>query len=74
MDKKADYRLKYELITTKTVIDGEPITTYGIKGNGVELADVSTDKDKVLAMLRDINDAQLEECHLLEYIEDCLIV
>lgn len=72
MNKK-DYGIKYKLISSETVIENETITTYGIRGNTIELPDVSTEKAEVLAIIHDINNAQLEECHLLEYIEDCLI-
>ncbi len=35
--------------------------------------DVSVDKQKVKGMLRKINDAQLETCHFMYFIEDELV-
>ena len=63
----------YKLISSETEIENVRYTTYGISGKTVSVEDISVDKAHVLKMLKQINDAKLEECHLLEYIEDCLI-
>lgn len=54
-------------------IEDRTYVTYGITGPGVMCCDVSVDKQKVKGMLRKINDAQLETCHFMYFIEDELV-
>ena len=63
----------YKLLTTEIEIDGKKFVTYGIEGENIRFEDVSTEKIKVSEMIERINREQLEECHLLEFIEDELI-
>lgn len=62
--------MKYLLTTTKESADGQEFLTYGIKGDTVFFEDVSTDKATVAEMVERINREQLEEKHLMYFIED----
>lgn len=63
----------YKLLISEIEIDGKKYVTYGIEGENISFADVSTDRLKTEEMIARINREQLEECHLLEFIEDELI-
>ena len=63
----------YKLLTSKITVEGQEYITYGIKGKNISFADVSTDRAKTEEMIERINREQLDECHLLEFIEDELI-
>ena len=60
----------YKLTTSIQTADGQNFLTYGIKGATVFFEDVSTDKATVEEMIDRINFEQLEEKHLLYFIED----
>lgn len=60
----------YELTSTVRTADGNDFQTYGIKGSTVFFEDVSTDKTTVQEMINRINREQLEEKHLMYFIED----
>jgi hypothetical protein len=62
--------MKYLLTTTKQSADVQKFLTYGIKGDTVFFEDVSTDKATVAEMVERINREQLEEKHLMYFIED----
>ena len=60
----------YKLTSTVRTTDGINFQTYGIKGPTVFFEDVSTDKTTVEEMIDRINREQLEEKHLMYFIED----
>lgn len=62
--------MKYILTTTVQTADRQKFTIYGIKGDTVFFDDVSTDKATVEEMIERINSEQLEEKHLMYFIED----
>lgn len=60
----------YKLISSEQTADGIRFTTYGIAGENISFADVSTDRESVEEMINRINTEQLEESQLLYFIED----
>ena len=65
--------LQYNLVSSKLIVEDRTYITYGIAGPDVIFCDVSVDKQKVMDMNQKINDAQLETCHLIYFIEDELV-
>lgn len=63
----------YRRTMSSMTIEGQRYTTYGIAGKNLYLEDISTDPELVSNIVQKINDAELQECHLLEVIEDFLI-
>ena len=58
------------LIVSQFVAEGNPVLTYGIKGDSVIFEDVSTDRNKVKEMVERLNNEKLEEIHFRSFIED----
>lgn len=63
-------KLNYALIESEQSADGQSFVTYGISGETVAFADVSTDKAVVEEMIKRLNSEQLEESQLMYFIED----
>lgn len=72
MHKNQEGIPRYRRTTSEIKIDGKNYTTYGIAGDSIAVEDVSTDPEVVDRIVREINKAELQECHLLEVIEDFL--
>jgi len=62
--------IQYKLMSSEQSADGIRFTTYGIAGEKISFADVSTDKAAVEEMINRINTEQLEESQLMYFIED----
>lgn len=63
----------YKLIKSEIIVEDTTFTTYGISGHKVQFEDVSTDEKKVRKMVDIANAIELEECHLMDFIEDSII-
>lgn len=64
---------RYDLVASELTVEDRTHITYGLSGPGVIFCDVSVDKQKVTEMLQKINNAQLEPCHFMYFIEDELV-
>lgn len=73
MQNKDEAIPHYRQTMSFLTVDGQCYTTYGIAGKNLYLEDISTDPELVNGIVQKINDAELQECHLLEVIEDFLI-
>lgn len=62
--------ISYKLIESEQSAEGHCFTTYGIAGENVSFADVSTNRAAVEEMINRINAEQLEESQLMYFIED----
>lgn len=60
----------YTLTQSEQTADGQKFITYGIAGNNVSFADVSTDRDIVEEMIERLNREDFEESQLMYFIED----
>lgn len=65
-----DGKLIYTLIESIRCADGQSFVTFGIAGDNISFADVSTDKEIVEEMIDRLNCEQLEESQLMYFIED----
>ena len=73
MQNKDEALPLYRRTMSRMTIEGQNYTTYGIAGKNLYFEDISTDPELVSDIVQKINDAGLQECHLLEVIEDFLI-
>lgn len=64
---------QYEITETEKTVYGQSFATYGIKGKSVSFDDISTDRNKVLEMVKRMNREGLEEGQFMYFIEDELI-
>lgn len=61
----------YSLLTSTITVEQTTTDTYGICGNGVEVKDISLNKDEVVKLLNKINEiGDVEPIHLFEICED----
>lgn len=63
-------KMNYTLIESQQSADGQKFVTYGIAGETISFADVSTNKETVEEMITRLNCEQLEESQLMYFIED----
>lgn len=60
----------YTLIESVQSVAGQSFVTFGIAGDKISFADVSTDREIVEEMINRLNREQLEESQLMYFIED----
>lgn len=66
----AETKTLYTLIKTTQTIDEQTFETYGIAGRNITFPDVSAEKPIVEEMIERMNREELEECHMMYFIED----
>ena len=60
----------YKVISGEITIEGENYITYGIYGETVSVADISTDRERVEKLAELCNRLDLSEIHLIDVAED----
>ncbi len=60
----------YKVISSEIEVEGENYITYGIYGETVSVADISTDRERVEKLAELCNRLDLSEIHLIDVAED----
>ena len=60
----------YKVISSEIEVEGENYITYGIYGETVSVADISTDRERVEKLAELCNRLDLAEIHLINVAED----
>lgn len=62
----------YEMTQGVSVLEGEPYCSYGIRCGGMEIADISCDREKLAKLVDLCNHLALDPIHLRDVVEDFL--
>lgn len=66
--------MRYELVESNCILDGEEHIGYGVKCDDMCLLDVTTKRDKMVKYIDLFNKNELDPIHLNEVIEDFFYV
>lgn len=61
---------KYELELTTVILEGVRCICYGIRHGETVIADVSTDRAQVEALVAQMNDCAVSPIHMADVVED----